>query len=350
MYKKHFIFIIGIFVGSILFFIFLVGNASIPNKEKNGFERRWLNESLSLNNSVKIDKAITRICGATANHYFLAGRNPQFLLLLNNNLQVTDTQFFNIRVNEDILSRNMIFVDSPSVSLHAYNKSQVFSGKLNGFLIDSFRLPTGIVLRSDRISKNKIVTRSLDSTGEHQDFEIFEINRSKALYKSSIISSEESDGWDSDGQVKYDSSTKRLFYIQYYKNRFYCIDTNLNLVYKGRTIDTVQFNNITYKAIIEKDGSKLVPTKARVATNRSFWVNNGFIYVLSGLRADNESLNSFREASIFDVYSGSNGEYVGSFSIPNLSHGKLIDVLITKDEFLVLFSGYLASYTLHIGA
>lgn len=347
MYKKHFVLIGCVLIGTILALFMLFSLTKIPNSENNGFKRKWLSKSLSEVNREEIDKSIFRICGETNQHYFLAGRNPQVILLIKKNLQPSDTQVFNIKLNESIISRNSLSIDSPNVILEALNYSKFYFGKLNNVNIDSSGTVSSLIMRSAILPNNKVIARCFDNATNHQNFQVIDLKTGQAQKKSSVVESKDLEDWDSDGMLKYDSTNNRLIYIQFFKNKFYCFDTSLNLLYSANTIDTIKSNAFTYKTIKEKDGEKLVPTTPRFVSNKLIQVNEGYIYVLSGVRSDDESLNDFRDNSSFDVYKSEDGQYIGSFSIPNIEKEKPIDFKVNKSEILVLYKGYISTYNLN---
>jgi len=93
------------------------------------------------------------------------------------------------------------------------------------------------------------------------------------------------------------------------------MDTNLNLIVKARTIDTITKREIQTVHV----GSSYTMKQPPPFVNYAGAVSAGKLYLQSKLKADNEFPLDFAENTIVDVYNLTNGTYRVSFYIPYLN-------------------------------
>jgi hypothetical protein len=128
--------------------------------------------------------------------------------------------------------------------------------------------------------------------------------------------------------LNYSSVSNSLVYLYYYRNEFICADTNLNLKYRGKTIDT----NTVAKIKIAKLNSRNQLTLAEppLLVNKSACVWKNYLFVQSHLIADNENKEIFRHASVMDVY----------------SQNKVKSFKVADNHLVAIFGRYYLSYQL----
>jgi len=135
-------------------------------------------------------------------------------------------------------------------------------------------------------------------------------------------------------------------YIYFYRNQFICLDTNLNIIYTGRTIDTNSVAKIKL-AEIKSENKKTFFTPPKVI-NKFNCVAGESIFINSTLNANNEDNSFFRTHSAIDVYSLKTGRYCYSFYLPEIE-GKKIQSFRVIDKTLIAIQGrYLVTYTLDL--
>lgn len=154
------------------------------------------------------------------------------------------------------------------------------------------------------------------------------------------------DPFKSDGFVNLDESTGRMVYTYYYRNAFAYLDTGLNLLYKGKLIDTNTLAKIelgTYKS-----GNKTIQTMAKPAlvVNKKGYVEGDYFYDHAALAADNESLEDFNRHEVFDVYRLDSGKYQYSFYVPKYKDRQLMDFAVRGNMLIALYDRFLVTYQL----
>lgn len=140
-------------------------------------------------------------------------------------------------------------------------------------------------------------------------------------------------------------NSNKIFYTYYYRNQFICADTNLNLLYRGKTIDT----NIHAKIKVVKVNSKNQLTLASppVYVNKRISANEKHLFIQSALKADNETDKTRDDATAIDVYNVSDGKYKLSFYLPNFDGKRLTDFKVYRQSLYALYGHYLYKYKLN---
>jgi hypothetical protein len=144
--------------------------------------------------------------------------------------------------------------------------------------------------------------------------------------------------------LNYSSVSNSLVYLYYYRNEFICADTNLNLKYRGKTIDT----NTVAKIKIAKLNSRNQLTLAEppLLVNKSACVWKNYLFVQSHLIADNENKEIFRHASVMDVYNLQTGLYRFSFYLGDYGQNKVKSFKVADNHLVAIFGRYYLSYQL----
>lgn len=128
------------------------------------------------------------------------------------------------------------------------------------------------------------------------------------------------------GKLLFDRSLSRIIYLYSYRNEFMCLDTNMTLLYRATTIDTISKAKIKVGKIASSNTYSMLA--APLLVNGKSYASQNRLYVNSNILAKNEEEGSFDHSSIIDVYSITNGVYLFSFYIPSFRGRKMKDFLI----------------------
>ncbi|MCY1525831.1 hypothetical protein D9M68_608260 [compost metagenome] len=198
----------------------------------------------------------------------------------------------------------------------------------------SFLLPSNSILARRTLINEKKLSR-----------ELIKLNTQNSEVEKSFLLKKQVDGFFcTDGTLKFDAVSAKLFYVYAYRGQFICLDTNLNMLYQAKTIDTITTAKIKINEDKQKNTTSLSQAKPAEIVNRNFLIDKDEIWVLSALKADNEDLFDFKNNSVMDVYHAKNGKYIHSFYIPKYKGIKLRGFYV-KDGFLFcIFDHYLVKY------
>ncbi|HEY0609751.1 MAG TPA: hypothetical protein VGD35_08850 [Chitinophaga sp.] len=290
------------------------------------------------------------------NSYYIAGASPTQIYLgnavaatyvLRMNYSLSDTAHMRLETapGTALSGPAMVMIDSP----HVYMTEGTQGAILHAFLGDPvlYRLPEGRrqFYNASPVSTASFILRLYDSA-HHQNVLAKRTLDSAFLQPRIPVLEKQVDGvFCTDGTLHYDPNTAKLVYVYYYRNQFICLDTNLNIQYKGRTIDTVSHAHIKVASLVSEGKSTLASPSGVV--NRLSCIDEQWIYVNSKLMANNEKKEEFDKLSVIDVYSLRDGSYHFSFYLPALGDTKMRAFRVFNKTLVALYDHYVYTFRLN---
>ncbi|WP_341843582.1 hypothetical protein [Chitinophaga caseinilytica] len=339
----------GIVVVVTGFMFLLMSITPLPNAANNGFSRNLLSSSsLHEITSYEFVEPLNKIVGISDDKIFLAGDSPTGLLAIDKKSGKTDTIVIRMNIPPDKMVPYCLEIDSNKLYLHLNNLQVVVSGSFSDDGIKVCSLNTQVFTKSVQISPEQLVIRTFNKDFSEQIFEkISSITGEKSKEKVVEELMDGQGGMSTDGMLKFEKKSGRLFYVEAFRNRFYCMDTGLNLLYKHRTIDTISTNAVGVATEDSGDSTlKLIPGMARKNVNRDILLDEKYLYIVSNLRADNQSHSLFNNSVSLDRYQIVDGSYNGSIIINKIRNKAFKSSKIYKDELYALYDGKIVVYDL----
>lgn len=292
--------------------VVLVSVSGMPNDKKNGFDRQWLKLTVRRQLSYQLPIAAERLFGAEDNLYLSEPSHRQ-VYRLDDNLHIVDTVHLN--VNRQLKPPVNFFAGEDHIYVHEYNSGTLFSKAEHAAKFDSVKLSDGPFVKSIQLSDSLVVIRGFMHGSPKPVF--MRINTRSGEHRQSDVLSEKADaGFSSDGVLCSSTQKDRLFYVPYFENGIYCIDSNMRLRYKQHTIDTIFNSDIQVAHRSIGDMQKLYASKPRIKVNKRAFANDKLLFIESDLQADNEKEDTFRRYPVLDTYHLDDGSYAGSFHLP----------------------------------
>jgi hypothetical protein len=341
--------IFSILSGSVLILLILVQMSHRPNANKNGFIRSPAKITADLLHKVHITESHIHICSADSTRLYFSTQDPRKLFAMDYPLTKRHDLMLPIPLNQDQRIGITTSVDFPKINLYLRNASSVISYTLGDTLFYTVKLAPPIFTKVVKLSNSTLALRAFDSTRQSQLFEKVSSQTGKILARADILPKQTDAGFSTDGQLVYDSSVSKLLYIQFYQNKFYCLDTNLNFLYTGKTIDTISHTAVYTRPFSKENGKtgNLLPAVPLNVINEQDCAYKGNLYILSSLQADNEKNSLFFGSSVIDIYEIKTGHYQGSLYISNIEREKITSFTIFKNVLIAVFGTYIATYQLN---
>lgn len=229
-----------------------------------------------------------------------------------------------------------IKVNPPDFFVTDYTIPAVFHGKIHGVKAVLNWRGQRPLLRHQIIDSSHLAFTRIGSEGKTVLGLSTFADEKKEQLQPELLQGQKDGLFDVDGLLHYDAITGRLIYTYIYRNEFLVMDKTLNLLYRGTTLDTnsIAKINIGYN---KRRKEKKLSTPGLVVTSNSTVYNN-VLFMKSALRSKNESLRRWKNASVIDTYTISNGAYITSFYIPNMGRETLKSFYI-QGSYLYGFVG-----------
>ncbi|UNY98618.1 hypothetical protein MQE36_16250 [Zhouia spongiae] len=147
-----------------------------------------------------------------------------------------------------------------------------------------------------------------------------------------------------DGMLHYNRELDQIIYLYHYRNQYMVMDTILNLLRTGKTIDTNNVAKIQISA--PKVGRPRKMSAPPFLVNKQSSTSANLLFVCSNLMAKNEDKKSFKESSVIDVYDLEKDVYEFSFYLPDYKGYKVTDFRVAGNYLVALHNRYLVVYLL----
>jgi len=319
----------------------LVTVSGMPNDKKNGFDRQWLKMNVRQQLSYQLPLTVERFFGWGDSLYLSEPLHRQVYRLADN-LHIRDTLYIN--AHKQFKPPVSFFADAGHIYVHEYNSGKLFSQDLQAAQFDSVKLSAGPFVKSLQLSDSLVVIRGFSAGSSQPMFMRINIHNGEQ-YSSALLSEKADAGFSTDGILCSNAKKDRLFYIPYFENGIYCMDSDMQLRYKQHTIDTVLNSGIQVTGRGAGEMQKLYASAPRVKVNKRAFANDRLLFIESDLRADNETEDAFRQHPVIDTYHLEDGSYAGSFYLP-ADKRKVLSYYVNGEKLYVLLKGEVILYAI----
>ena len=344
-----YVMILFLLAASVILAIFHYGD--LPNRANNGFKRSYFQAAYSGWQERKLRDTLYGIVGVTPWTIYISTATEGEVLEVGKDLKGKIKKiripFFAKWYDSLQFSSLSIRIDSPHIYLFAENKPAIVKTNFDSTAFEVRILPPGGFSREVMAGPDCFILRKIEPRLTDQLFVRY--NFSTGLLKKEVNISETygDGGIISDGQLHFDDSTKKLYYIYYYKNLLLSFDTSLAFVNKFTSIDTTM--SFKMKTGLVKNSGTMAFTNVTPANiiNRLNYVQDGLLFNMSALKADNETNKFFSENSIIDIIDLKNGKYLGSMSLPLSNGARLSQFVISGNKLVGLYPSSIIIYDLN---
>ncbi|NRF37586.1 hypothetical protein [Pedobacter foliorum] len=221
-------------------------------------------------------------------------------------------------------------------------KPSILKGGLPHLRFEKF-FKTSFFTGSIPLTENSIALRYINEKGVSVLAKEF-LNTN--VLKTTDLLEKQIDGiFCTDGEIVKVQGSSKMIYVYYYRNQFLCTDSNLNLLYKGKTIDTISRAQIKVAKIASTGETTMAAPPLHV--NKRACANEKYLFVQSSLRANNETEYMIKDVSMIDVYAVADGKYQFSFYLPDFRGFKVRDFKVYGQSLYALYDHYLYKYQLN---
>jgi hypothetical protein len=340
--KKTILSILGSFIVPVSIVVLLLQLSTRSNSHKNGFKRIINDKILKSANLIDIGYSTYYLAGVGKNGIYLGnyGMSGELLMASSN---LTDTNYLRLNPPTSIAWAGVkIFVDYPNILLiegisSSLTRASVLNRNYHTCRSDSLKFEWPVP-----VSESSFFFRtSSHALGKALIKNDSSFNSSRIV---NILNEQEGGIFSTDGMLLYDFAYSRLIYIFYYRNQFICLDSNLNIEFRGQTIDTVSHSKLKVVKLSSTNESSFAAPP--IVVNRHAFAYGHSLYVHSKLKADNQPDKIFDESSTIDIYSLTGGKYQYSFYIPDYKGHKIDDFKVYENKIVLIQGHYLVVYIL----
>lgn len=336
--------IVVILVSSGAFMIALFRYSEAIMQYDNPFLRRYPQHPISFQSSIDLKYNSYYFAGSTPSQiYFGNYSDPLQLLSL-------DTQLKNkksIRISnapKKLLFKSVkILLQPPYFYLVDGVVGRMYKGNMSNWIITTELQGSPYFTKVIPMTNGAFVIRS--NTGLHgaHSLGIFEAGQSKKLRYDHSLLQQQIDGiFDTDGTLLYSAKWNRWVYLYYYRNAFLIGNDDLELEYRGHTIDTTTQAKI--KVVYLKNSQQRKMAAPPLIVNAHAALEQHLLFVHSQVKGQLENDKLWQEAYIIDLYNLESQSYRFSFALYHLPGKKLNSFFIANEHLYAFFGNHLAVY------
>lgn len=296
----------------------------------------------------------------TYNSYYLAGVYHDHIYLGNYTAPlkflITDTNLENTKQAQIALADSQILnwdrarvkIEYPLVCLGDESSSKILIASFPALkLIHHYILDT---VHFDHVwqplSAGSVVLRKYDDQKKQNVLMTNKIDSVRNPNSSGVLEKQLDGKFCTDGSLLYDRAHSRLVYVYFYRNQFIVTDTNLHIISKFRTIDTISTAKISLDTIYAEN--RVTFSSPPVIINKRACIIDDWLLIHSGNLAANEEADAGNNNSDIDIYDLKNGQYLYSFAITQFRNQKVKGLSASGKKLILLYDSYLVTYDLNL--
>lgn len=334
------------FAGSALIVTLYLASENTMHRE-NPFIRRFIQGSATKIGETNITNNSQYFAGTSGNTIFLGdSRAPLHITAYDSMLKAKHKYKIELERENFPFSSVQVRVSPPYFFLMDGTVPVIYKGNIIDWKAKLLMHGNNYYFsKAEIIAPNKIVFRAQELKSLNNILGTFNFSDSlQVQYAPSLLQKQIDGFFDTDGMMQYDSKSQKFIYVYYYRNQFIVANKDLQLNYRGNTIDTTAHANLKVAFIKETGQRKMASIPTTV--NQLIAASGNLLFVNSKVIGRYESKKMWKQASIVDVYNIQNKTYLSSFYIYNSKKSKVKSMLVSGNNIYAIIGHQMHKYRL----
>jgi hypothetical protein len=330
--------------GSILMASLFLASEDVM-QHRNPFIRRYEQGTTSMGQKIDLANTSFYFAGEGNGSIYLGNIDaPLWIMEVDSHM---NKQLHKIEIDDDDYPFRAVHVKitAPFFILYDGTVPVLFKGRISDWKATKSMSKDYYFAKAAIGDSKHIAFRAQDMKTHENILGLFSFEDSLKVKLNSNLLQRQIDGrFDTDGMLLYNEELQRYIYTYYYRNEFIICDKDLQLVYRGKTIDTTSRANIKVVYIKSKGERKMSAPPYTV--NLRTATSNKLLFVNSGLMGRFEDAKEFNSAEVIDVYNLEHNTYQSSFKIPKIDGRTISDFMVTDSCLYTITGRYLQKFKL----
>lgn len=311
------------------------------------FNRNYNSSKLEEIKRITTQDSIIGLIGVVNNEIYWQTKDPRIIVL-------TDTTVSNKRYKHFSIPQKIVEgaifewkIDDRFAYLFPKNSPFVAVYDIESMSLINLCNVGSLYTRNVGLNHGTLILRSYQGRDAkiNQVFQKQRLNSKTVKYNNVKWKFENDAGMSSDGLLQYDPLKNLLTYVQFYDCNYYVIDTNLNIIGTGRTIDRHDLKqNYVKRLTTDVKNSELTNTAPPLVLNKFNYVYDGVLYNISRMQSENDTKNDMDESVVVDIYNLTNNRYTFSFRIPNYNNEMVKQFAVINDKIISIYKSMIIVY------
>lgn len=312
--------------------------------ERNlSFSRTFVPGTLKTLNTMELKYNSYYIAGRTEHKIYL-GNSTGFLNVISADPKLTDSSHIKIslkNIEDPKFKYPFVKIYDPYFYITDGVQPSLFRGLLGEWEAAKFMKDSAFFINALPMAPDRFIIKTMQSSS--MEYTLGILGPEYPYLKLRPLLEKQLDGvFCVDGKLHYNDSLKRMVYVYYYRNEFIVSDKDLNLIYKGKTLDT--FSRVSSKSMNVNSGNRVLLSSQPRTVNKTSALTGNLIFINSNIMGSNDDEYRYLRSSVIDIFEIRNGQYLFSFYLPGFN-GRAAREFIIMDHYLIaLYSQYLVSY------
>jgi hypothetical protein len=343
MKRKYILILTGIVVAVLLVMTLLKASVKGMNIGRNGFVRKVSLLSVTKTGQRFFQQPVRDIAGVRGDSIFIVTAYPDKMIITNSDLAYEKTVDLHIASDKKLSSNFTTRLRFPDLDIFGSNIPCVIRYNLQTRKSTTYSINRAFS-RGVSLSLCSIMIRGFDAQFKDEQIRKINLLTGTSTEEKGITDKTEGGGFVTDGMLHYDEYTNTIVYHHFYSNKILCIDTNLNLLQTGSSIDTFKTYTAKAAAITTSKGAYFTFTAPPKLLSWASCVDKGRLFIGSRLQADNEAHDRFINNVVIDVYKIPNTVYTGSLYIPVLPGKHLVKFEVLSGRLFMIYENTVVVY------
>ncbi|MBJ7881620.1 MauE/DoxX family redox-associated membrane protein [Gelidibacter salicanalis] len=316
--------------------------------ERNNFIRRFPQHRATLENSRDLGLNSYKVAGIDSTHIYLTNTTgPLHIKVLDHALDIQRETTIALLDGDMLFRSPKVRVVAPYFYFMDGNIPIILKGGITDWKVKAQERVQGYFSKIVPTVHNEFVMVARESGTNENVLGLMKTGDTPDLALSRELLVKQVDGvFDTDGMLLYNRQLDWIIYTYFYRNQFIVADRGLKLDYRGKTIDTIS------RAVLEvsNTGSGKVRKIAAppMVVNRNTATYGNHLFVQSKVMGLYEPESSWKRNSVIDIYDLTNGSYVFSFYVPNVSGESLSEFYVQGNRLVGLIGNHIRAYKLDL--
>tara|TARA_R110002050_G_scaffold171077_3_gene303002 strand:- start:212 stop:1306 length:1095 start_codon:yes stop_codon:yes gene_type:complete len=328
------LFSVGIFSSLTVIVLFLLSEHTVHRN--NAFTRRYPHHPITKKYDFSVKFNSYYVSGFKGDHLFLGNKTAP-LHLLEINLKTKDTNHIQLTLeNNNVTFRSLkVKLKPPYFFIMDGTVPCIYRGRIGDWKASLWMEDYAYFSNAIPIDSNKVYISTTDSESQMTTLGLIQKleNDTASIFLNSDLLEKQFDGvFDVDGLMVSSSKSNSQGYVYYYRNEFMLMDSDLNLIKRQRSIDTIKIAQLQVANIENSNVTKFNAPPTIV--NKLAIMHEDLILIKSDRLGKYEDEIMLNEASIVDVYNWQNESYEFSFYFYDIGKEKMREFSM-NDTFMI---------------
>ena len=325
---------------------FLDYRSKAVTQAKHGFNRKMLKCSIDLKWEYKTGKRYF-FAGHSSKQIFFYSSDPNKIVAITpytGKVQIINSSRDSF--NKDMKNAFSIRIYGRIAEVYDLNTASILKFNYDTKKIQQIKLPRNYS-KIVKISPNSYVIKGFTVDGDNQELYKFDLVKGEIRPGNNLLKKSYDAGLSVDGRLLFDTTSNTVVYVHLYSNRVLYLDSNLTLLGQGHTIDTFAGYYLQGKKVKKSAANPFFTVaKPPLYINTTAAVHNGFLYVSSAIKADNETYETFTNNSVIDLYDIKSRAYSGTVYIPRHHDKRILSFDVSGDKIIASYPDAILTYHL----